>query len=53
MRIRICIKKRMFAWNLTAKTIMSDKEWKKFLKLIHIMEIIGLFLKQKKTFRII
>ena len=25
-------KKRMFAWNLTAKTIMSDKEWKKFFK---------------------
>lgn len=26
-------KKRMFAWNLTAKTIMSDKEWKKFFKM--------------------
>jgi ubiquinone/menaquinone biosynthesis C-methylase UbiE len=25
-------KKRMYDWNLTAKTIMSNKEWKKFLK---------------------
>ena len=25
-------KKRMFDWNLTAKTIMSDKEWIKFFE---------------------
>ena len=23
---------RMYAWNLTALTIMSDKEWKKFFQ---------------------
>ena len=25
-------KKRMYAWNLTAKTIMHEKEWIKFFK---------------------
>ena len=25
-------KKKMYDWNLTAKTIMSVKEWKKFFK---------------------
>ena len=37
-------KKRMFDWNLTAKTIMSENEWEIFLKKIIIMAtIIGLF----------
>ena len=25
-------KERMFKWNLTAKTIMSDKDWESFFK---------------------
>ena len=33
-------KKKMFAWNLTAKTIMHVNEWLKFLKKINMMEII-------------
>ena len=28
-------KKRMFKWNLTAKTIMSVEEWKTFFKKVN------------------
>ena len=31
--------KKMFAWNLTAKTIMHVNEWLKFLKKINMMDI--------------
>ena len=37
----------MYAWNLTAKTIMSVKDWKKFFKKITTQEIIfGFYLKK-------
>ena len=32
MHTKMMKKKRMFAWNLTAKTIMHVDEWKFFLK---------------------
>ena len=35
-------KKRMFEWNLTAKTIMHKKEWIEFLKKIIMTGTIGL-----------
>ena len=40
----------MYDWNLTAKTIMSVKDWKKFLDYKNILvNIIGLY--HKKKFR--
>ena len=47
MHILIMMKKeRMFAWNLTAKTIMHKNDWIKFLKIIIMMVIIiGLTMK--------
>ena len=41
-------KKRMYAWNLTAKTIMHEKDWIRFFKKITITgTIIGLNLNRE------